>query len=302
MPSNPMQRKAKNSFLLGVLVATIIMGIIVGVLLYTLKKQQDEKKQIEEAKTNVYVLANDCVSGENISEKIISKEVQNDLVPSTAITSLNFSSIIDENTVAKIDLKKGTVLSSDMIAESEDVVANDTRELELNMIVLPTYLEKNDYIDIRLTLPSGEDFIVVSKKKIIDSNESTMWINCSEAENLILSNAIVESYQIVGSKLYAIRYVEPGIQSTASITYVPSSGIIELINLNPNIVEKAKIELANRINNLAKYRNDVINSALNANRDDATSNIQNGVSTSIEKQKEQRENYIKELDAAGTAN
>lgn len=302
MPSNPMQRKAKNSFLLGVLVATIIMGIIVGVLLYTLKKQQNEKKQIEEAKTNVYVLANDCVSGENISEKIISKEVQNDLVPSTAITSLNFSSIIDENTVAKIDLKKGTVLSSDMIAESEDVVANDTRELELNMIVLPTYLEKNDYIDIRLTLPSGEDFIVVSKKKIIDSNESTMWINCSEAENLILSNAIVESYQIVGSKLYAIRYVEPGIQSTASITYVPSSGIIELINLNPNIVEKAKIELANRINNLAKYRNDVINSALNANRDDATSNIQNGVSTSIEKQKEQRENYIKELDAAGTAN
>lgn len=300
--SNPMQRKAKNSFLLGVLVATIIMGIVVGVLLYTLKKQQDEKKQIEEAKTNVYVLVNDCASGENISGKIISKEVQNDLVSSTAITSLNFSSIIDENTVAKIDLKKGTVLSSDMIAESEDVVANDTRELELNMIVLPTYLEKNDYIDIRLTLPSGEDFIVVSKKKIIDSNESTMWINCSEAENLILSNAIVESYQIVGSKLYAIRYVEPGIQSTASITYVPSSGIIELINSNPNIVEKAKIELANRINNLAKYRNDVINSALNANRDDATSNIQTGVSTSIEKQKEQRENYIKELDAAGTAN
>ena len=299
MPSNPMQRKARNSFLLGVFITVIIMGIIIGFLLYTMKKQQDEKEKIENAKTSVFVLIQDCTAGDNIKEKLISKEVQDDLVPSSALISLEN---VNDDTVAKIDLKLGTIVTEEMIVQSEDAVNNDTREQELNMIVLPTYLKKDDYIDIRLTLPSGEDFIVVSKKKIIDSNESTMWINCSEDETVILSNAIVESYQILGSKLYAVRYVEPGIQGTASITYVPSDAIIKLINSDPNIIAKAKTELANRINNLARFRTDVINAALNANSEDAQSNIQSKVTTSIETQKEQRENYIKELDAAGTEN
>ena len=302
MPSNPMQRKARNSFLIGVLVTTIVMGAIIGLLLFKMKKQQDEQKKKESAVKAVYVLTADCTAGENISAKLSKKSVQIDLAPTNALDETTYLTKVDADTVAKINLKTGTIVTDEMVVQSDNVVSNDTREQELNMIVLPTYLEQDDYIDIRLSLPSGEDFIVVSKKKIVDSNESTMWINCTEDETLILSNAIVESYQILGSKLYAVRYVEPGLQDTASVTYVPSNAVINLINSDPNIVEKAKTELANRINNLYKYRTDVINSALNANSEDAQGNIQSGVATSVETQKEQRSNYIKELDAAGTVN
>lgn len=296
MASNPMQRKARVSFLLGILVTTIIMGAIIVLLLFNMKKQHEEKEKIENAKTYVYVLSQDCAAGDNIMSKLATKEVQNDVIPSTALTTLTYAENVNEDTVAKIDLKTGTIITSDMIVKGENLVSNDTRQQELNMIVLPSYLEQGDYIDIRLSLPSGEDFIVVSKKKVMDTNESTMWINCTEDETLVLSNAIVESYQIVGSKLYAVKYVEPGIQNTASVTYVPSSAIAKLISSDPNVVEKAKTELANRYNNLYQYRSDVINSALNANRDDAQENIQSGVATSIETQKEQRANYMKELD------
>lgn len=297
MVSNPMQRKARNSFLLGVLITAVVMGVIIVVLMYTMKKQQNEKEKMENAKTMVYVLAQDCESGDNVQGKITAKEVPNDYVPATAITSVAYMQKVDADTVAKIDLKVGTVLTEEMIVQSDDKINDDTREQELNMIILPTYLDVDDYIDIRLSLPSGEDYIVVSKKKIIDANESTMWINCSEDETLILSNAIVESYQILGSKLYAVRYVEPGLQDTASTTYIPSNSVIKLINSDPNVIEKAKTELAARYNNLYQNRADVINPALNANKDEATNNIQSGVSTSIETQKEQRENYIKELNA-----
>lgn len=298
MASNPMQRKTQNAFLLGVLITTIIMGAIIGVLIFNIKKQKDEQEKIENAKTMVYVLTADCVSGDNISGKVTTKEIADDLLPATAITVETYAQLVDTDTVAKIALSAGTILSEDMIVQSEEATGNDTREQELNMIVLPTYLEADDYIDIRLTLPSGEDFIVVSKKKVIDSNESTVWINCSEDETLILSNAIVEAYQVTGSKLYAVRYVEPGMQTTASVTYIPSSSIIQLINSDPNVVEKAKNELAARYNNLYKYRTDVINPAVNANLEDAQSNVESGVANSIEIQKEQREKYIQELDAA----
>lgn len=298
MASNPMQRKTQNAFLLGVLITTIIMGAIIGVLIFNIKKQKDEQEKIENAKTMVYVLTADCVSGDNISGKVTTKEIADDLLPATAITVETYAQLVDTDTVAKIALSAGTILSENMIVQSEEATGNDTREQELNMIVLPTYLEADDYIDIRLTLPSGEDFIVVSKKKVIDSNESTVWINCSEDETLILSNAIVEAYQVTGSKLYAVRYVEPGMQTTASVTYIPSSSIIQLINSDPNVVEKAKNELAARYNNLYKYRTDVINPAVNANLEDAQSNVESGVANSIEIQKEQREKYIQELDAA----
>ena len=37
------------------------------------------------------------------------------------------------------------------------------------MIVLPTDLAKNDYVDIRILFPNSQDYIVVSKKRILQS-------------------------------------------------------------------------------------------------------------------------------------
>lgn len=176
---------------------------------------------------------------------------------------------------------------------------DDTREQEYNMIILPTYLQENDYVDIRLRLPSGEDYIVVSKKRAIDTNETTIWLHLSEQEILTLANAIVEAYQIVGAELYATTYVEPGIQGSATPTYVPSVSVIKLINSDPNIIETAK-ELADRYNKLMAGRIEIIDSAINAGAEDAQNNVSTGVATSIENQKQSRTQYLQELEAAAT--
>lgn len=312
MASNPMQRKARNSFLLGVFITMIIAALVIGLLLWVMYKQKQEAEEIENDKVAVYVLTKNVTSGDNIAEKtekgnlmtneLMLVEVVSDAVPVSAVTLANYSTVITENSLFKIDLKAGTILSTDMIVESEEVTQDDTREQELNMIVLPTYLEEDNYIDIRLLLPSGEDYIVVSKKRILKADEVTMWIKLAEDEILTLSNAIVEAYQINGSKLYATTYVEPGIQNAASVTYVPTLSVAQLINNDPNVVQVAKEELVKRYSSeLYKGRTDIINPAVTAAGEDALKNVASGTATSIEVQKESRNDYIKQLEAAQTS-
>ena len=308
MASNPMQRKARNSFLLGVFITMIIAAIVIAFLLYMMYKQKTENEEIENDKITVYVLIKDVESGTNVATKtekggILTKElatveVTRKAAPETAITASNYSNVITENSLFKIDLKSGTILSTDMIVESSDKTQDDTREQEFNMIVLPSQLKEDDYVDIRLSLPSGQDYIVVSKKKILKADEITMWIKLTEDEILTLSNAIVEAYQIDGTLLYATTYVEPGIQQAASVTYIPTREVSQLINNNPNVVQTAKDELAKRYNNatLLSGRNDIINPAVMATGEEAQSNVATGTATAIEAQKQTREDYVKELE------
>lgn len=304
MASNPMQRKINNAILITVIITILIMGAIFGLFAYQMiKKQQKEAEAVK----SVYVLAKDVKAGESlIQEKTtITKKVSVNIntVPTTAITEENYSKKINKNSVAKINLKSGTVLSEEMIIEAEDITKNDIREQEYNMIVLPSKLEKNDYIDIRLSLPSGEDFIVAAKKKVLNANELTVWINVSESEILTISNAIVEAYQISGSKLYATTYTEPGIQEFASLTYIPSDSVSRLISRDPNVVDEAKAALANKISSdLYKERSDVLKPALDSKEaEQAIKEIDEGVENSIKTQTETREKYLKELKSASTS-
>lgn len=45
----------------------------------------------------------------------------------------------------------------------------------------------------------------------------------------MMSSAIVESYMVKGSKLYATRYVEAGTQEAATPTYLPNADVTLLM-------------------------------------------------------------------------
>ena len=59
MATNPMQRKARNSFLLGMILTLLITGIIIVLLFLQMKKLNDEKVAEEAAKVNVYAINQD---------------------------------------------------------------------------------------------------------------------------------------------------------------------------------------------------------------------------------------------------
>ena len=412
MASNPMQRKSRNSFLLGVILTLLIAGVIIALLFLQLKQKTEELNAELSAKVKVYTLTQDVKSGQVLTEDMFSlKSIHKDSIPSnatatpsvistwflqtkdgtmvktdkqglyldkpdsilevmeengdkykfsnsekTAVSSrdeiiqdeagayiVDTSNSTDEITrvyqedstsqyyiykldtssmstgsnktrtkeylelqnvpvLAKVTMNANTVITPNLIVQSDEVVSDDTREQEYNMVVLPVDLMTDDYVDIRLMTPSGQDFIVVSKAKVtipVNADGSyvtdTMKVNLREDEILSMSSAIVEAYGLLGAKLYATKYVEPGMQEPSAPTYTPNAAATSQIDNNPNIVEKAKEELRARYSDSAKKtRNDYLQSAING-ADDYSSNVQSGADDDITKQNTARQKYLESL-------
>ncbi|MCI8481527.1 MAG: hypothetical protein HFJ27_00025 [Clostridia bacterium] len=295
MATNPMQKKARNSMLIG-----IIIGLIIGCIgiAFFFMQATNYKKQIEEAAANTrkaYALKSNIKSGSNITiDDLVEVSALKDVIPTDYVTLAD----ITDKTIAKLDLTQGLVLSKSMIQETDAKITSDLREQQYNMIVLPQYLDIDDYIDIRITYPNGQDYIVASKKRIKNISEDTIWIDMYEQETLVMTNAIVEAYKAPGSKLYATTYVEPGNQVDATPTYVPSSAVINLMNSDPNIVQEARQALASRYAGLMTRREQDINQQLNAVGEEAQSNLESNLEQEITKSKEARKEYMDSLNGA----
>lgn len=297
MAKNPMQRKARNSFILGMFITLVITGIVIGLLVFKLINIKNDNKEKEQGLKSAYVLTTDIKSGDSISLENLKKvEVDNEIVPSNSISLMQ----IEEDTIAKIDLKQGTILSTDMITNSEEKNTDDTRLQEYNMILLPSQINTDEYVDIRLRLPSGLDYIVVSKKKLelpqvlgIDS-ENTILLKLNESEIQIMSNAIVESYIMEGSILYVSKYVEPGLQNSSVPTYVPSIAVQEAIRENSNITVEARNALIKRFNESVNTRNN-INSSLSTYNDKSKENVEKSVEEEVNKAMQERKKYLDAL-------
>lgn len=188
---------------------------------------------------NVYISNKKLISG-----TIISKD---DFYLSQVYSSLGQEQYISEEDMGKIlviDVGEAMPILKDMVKES--TIQNDLREEELNMLLLPSNLVKNQYIDIRLGFPNGEDYIVLSKKKIqeVQLANNTIWLWVDEKEILMLSSAIVDAYLHKGSKLYTVTYVEPAVQEKAILTYPVNHDVLKVIKADPNILEEAKKALS----------------------------------------------------------
>ena len=302
MATNPMQRKARNSFLLGMLIMLLITGIIIGFLGFQLVKIKKEEQKEKASLVTVYVLSKNLRSGEEFTQSDL-KTTQ--VTKTNAPTNYLTPSDLGEKNMAKIELTSGTVLSKEMVYAEDDKIGKDVRKQEYNMLILPTDLETGEFIDVRLSLPSGQDYIVVSKKKVeipniggVDSTD-TIWINLSEDEILSMSNAIYDAYKVKGSLLYVNRYTEAGMQEAATPTYPVNREVLELIQGDPNILTNAKNALFERYNDTqVNQRTNVINNAIQNAGDQAQSNVETKVEESITNSKTTRKQWLDSLSGA----
>ena len=366
MATNPMQRKARNSFLLGMLVMLLIAGVIIGFLFIQLMNKTRKEQEQAAASVNAYVLNQDVKSGQVITTDMLTLQTVNkNLVPSNATSNLSvienyalqdksgndiytkysnnnqaqlyitidnqeYQVHTDDNTgnfyirrnnndeyielnsvplVAKVNMNKNTLITTELLSKSDSMVQDDVRKQEYNMVILPTDLTTGDYIDVRLMLPSGQDYIVVSKKEVelpmIDGIDSadTIWINLSEDETLHMSCAIYDAFRINGAKLYATKYTEAGMQSAATPTYPINESTSALLESDPNILERAKNEIRQRYSsgNASNLRNNYINNTISSQGDQAQTNLETNMQDSITNSKNARQDYLESLGGATTS-
>ncbi|WP_411347960.1 SAF domain-containing protein [Paenibacillus sp. WLX2291] len=178
--------------------------------------------------------AGDTISSKQITTAFVSKQG----APSNALTDPK--QLIGK--VMKIDTSKGTALTPAMVY-AEGATPNDLRIREYNVLQLPSRLQKGDYVDVRIGFPNGNDYIVLSKKKVQDLSGTNVWYNINESELLVMSSAIVDAY-LQGAKLYAISYADPYMQDKAIPNYPANTDVINLIQSDPNVLEKATLQLS----------------------------------------------------------
>lgn len=303
MVANPMQKKARNSFLLGMVITLVICAVIGALAYFILSSQEEAKEQEEGALTYAYRLKSDVKSGEEITlDKVESVLVTEKAVPLGAFPSKTkiekskgkatwVDSAFPSGYKSKLDLSAGTILAENLVYEGEELTS-DVRYVEYNMLTLPTTILEGDYIDIRLTLPNGQDLIVISKKEVKSILGDTIGLELTEGEILMMESAIVEAYIMTASNLYAIQYIEPGIQEAAIKTYTPTTAVQNLIAANGNIKNEAKSALQARFDpNMRGY----IDGSKGAYAADEQQNLEEGIQKQIEDAKAAREAYLSGL-------
>ncbi len=299
MPSNPMQRKVRNSFLIGMIVMLFI-ALLIGALLFMLmvKPMLDEQKAEESVQyTSVYKLKTDVRSKTEIDQSML--ELVN--LPSTDVPTDKIIASNDGGTTqipfyggkAKINLTAGTILCDSLLIDDEE---KDTSErlVEYNMLTLQTTLDVGDFIDVRIAFANGQDLIVIAGKEVVEVIDDTITLRLSEGEILMMNSAIVEAYILPTSNLYVSKYpldIQPGLdEEVSTVTYAPTEAVQALMKSNANITSEALQNFENRF--ISNLRESYINSQIEQYSNDRDVNIETGIREQIEKAQTARENYL----------
>lgn len=284
-------RKLKTMTLAMILI--IIIGIVLGVLAYYEHKKvsasNEQARYYKDTLTansmDVYVASRDIEAGERLYTEDMVREV-NDVSASAAgdkqtagaiferrvtqnvymdsiYTSLPSSSYIsadDLGSVALVPIKAGQPIMANVVKQLE--ITQDSREYEISAAALMVDQQTNDVVDVRITFPNGEDFLVLSKKRIqnLSLAHSTFWTYMNEDEIMRFTSAIIDAFHTTGTRIYTVRYVADSLQSEAVPNYLVRPETMDLMRSDPNIYQRAeetmnaaaRISLEARLGNVTK--------------------------------------------------
>lgn len=395
MAINPMQRRSRNSMIIGVILGLVIGALVAALLLFQINKLQNDLKKEKAKMSMVPVAAKDIAANSEITaadlelKEVITPVATSEIVgtdhlaetepkkltePTGTVTKVKVSELLNKvykadnikaataplvNTVttdtnnnnnsnnnnnnssnnnnnnngqnstnnsnnakqtqnsgnnanananqasspkgkyiAAVKIPKGSIITKDMILPKEDSLAKEEnktqREVEYNMVTLPSELADEDTIDVRVSFPNGQDFVVLSKKTVKKADASTIWLKVNEDEILKMNSAIVESYLIEGAKLYAVNYSKPGLQPQINTTYPVNAEVARLLGNDPNIPQKIKSELNSAANAAIMGERNGINQVI-ANQEGDSNKVGTAVKNEIKERQNKRKKYIEKL-------
>lgn len=177
-------------------------------------------------------------AGQIIGETAIQPiTVPSSLVGEAYIT--NMSQIVGK--YCKVNIVPGTPITSDLLmAELYDDTLRDV-DISVNSWVVG--MRVGDYVDLNITFPYGEDYIVLPRKRVQYIGDKTIKMYLTEEEWHTYQSALVDYYLHAseGARLYLKKYVEPGVQPTATAYYAASDAVRTIMKADPNVVSRAAV-------------------------------------------------------------
>lgn len=205
--------------------------------------QQLEAVLAESASTSrtVYVPIDDIKTGKVIKKKLVQAvEIKSSVDASSFLTEADFGK------TALVTLPAGTPIYSCCVSTEFDPDSEGLREVETSYLWLGLNTKEDDFVDLRIMYPNGEDYVIASKKQVkslnFTGNLAYFWL--TEDELLRLNGAVVDAAIKPGAKIYTTVYVQPELQDASKVTYTPNADVISVIAESPNIVNESAKELS----------------------------------------------------------
>src|SRR5574344_2172894 len=208
------KKKMMQGLFIGIGIGVVGIGLTVWLSIRTIKTYENgtNKKYNSKYTQDVVVCKRDIIQGEVITADMVTvaKNINKQTIPNGAKSSV--AAVV--GSVAKYNIAANVPVLDTML--TSEIVAADVRSQEINTVLMPSDLNIGDYVDIRLMLPNGTDYVVLAQKKVENIVDSTFWMNLAEDERLLLNSATVDSYLNQGSKLYATKYTDATSQTNLS--------------------------------------------------------------------------------------
>lgn len=238
----------------------LLSWVVTGVFFYVYKSNVDSQiaSQVEEIESlNVslteigelvpaYVVVSDVVSGKPIEESDL------ELIEVPLSMSTNLANDIEElvGKHFKIALTGGTVITTDCVYE--EIITSDMRYYDMMVDVVPIGLKSGAFVDIRIKYGTGADFIGVAHRQVAKVNGNAIKLIVTEQDIHMFSTMLIENIIFnerfkdgngtmvdpVGAYIYAIEYVDGGVQDKAGEYFAPSMLVQAIMQGDPNMLRR----------------------------------------------------------------
>lgn len=192
--------------------------------------------------TTTYTVTVQTTPGQLITDDMIDEI-------SIPMSMINESFVTDYDMIvgkySKVAILPGTPITADVLMEddinNERNLWHTVREYDIVVNMWPIGLKIGDYVDMRIMMPYGEEYIVLSHMRVNGMSENTVKFLLTETQINLYQSAMVDYYlnSSQGVMLYFTKYIEPGVQKPANITYKVSDKIMEAMKKNPNLYATA---------------------------------------------------------------
>lgn len=119
--------------------------------------------------------------------------------------------------------------------ETQAAVMPGTGQIEsYSFIRTAGFIAVGDYCDVRILFPSGENFIVLSKKKLLSADAANVSFSVTEQEIMAMSSAFYDINNCSGAYVYLTKYNSSADPATVP-DYPVNHAVGELCRWNPNL-------------------------------------------------------------------
>lgn len=238
--------KGKNMYrkryvIMGIIIASIVAILAVAVavrsaivtrnnLTAQIEEYENELASYEDRFITVYQLATDVKANNTVMATDLQEcEADVSSVPENVITDPDELSSM----MYKIDLTQGTYLTADMV--TSELLTDDMRELDVVLDEVPIGLKEGDHVDVRVSFPLGQDYIAMTHKKVLNITKNVLKLVVNEDDFYTYESLKTDRAYYKSTKMYAVKYVEAGLQASAQTYYPVSLDVLKTRILDPNI-------------------------------------------------------------------